>query len=178
MTPTLHIAQGEGRRIDICLTSSPSDRRVASSHLDFSLGLKEQDSLRWYWEDFLEHPNRNARHLATDVEKQLQKLGERLFQRLFRDSETQQIWSEVAPRLAETRIEIAVSGEVSSPAIPWELLRDPLTGVVLSTQAAAFSRRLGPPGGGLPPPACQRPPPAQMFLQPAGKRQPLRPYGF
>ena len=151
MTPTLHIAQGEGRRIDICLTSSPSDRRVASSHLDFSLGLKEQDSLRWYWEDFLEHPNRNARHLATDVEKQLQKLGERLFQRLFRDSETQQIWSEVAPRLTETRIEIAVSGEVSSPAIPWELLRDPLTGVVLSTQAAAFSRRLGPPGGGLPP---------------------------
>jgi tetratricopeptide (TPR) repeat protein len=151
VTPTLHIAQGEGRRIDICLTSSPSDRRVASSHLDFSLGLKEQDSLRWYWEDFLEHPNRNARQLATEVERQLQKLGERLFQRLFRDSETQQIWSEVAPRLAETRIEIAVSGDSSSLAIPWELLRDPLTGVVLSTKAAAFARRPGPPDGALPP---------------------------
>jgi tetratricopeptide (TPR) repeat protein len=143
VTPTLQIAQGEGRHIDICFTSSPSDRRVASSHLDFSLGLKEQDSLRWYWEDFLEHPNRNTRRLATEVEGQLQKLGERLFQRVFRDSETQQIWSEVAPRLAETRIEIAVSGDSSASTIPWELMRDPLTGVVLSTKAAAFARRLG-----------------------------------
>ena len=149
MTPTLHIAQGEGRHIDICFTSSPSDRRVASSHLDFSLGLKEQDSLRWYWEDFLEHPNRNTRRLATDVEKQLQKLGERLFQRVFRDSEAQQIWSEAAPWLAETRIEIAVSSDSSASAIPWELMRDPLTGVVLSTKAAAFTRRLGVAAGEL-----------------------------
>jgi tetratricopeptide (TPR) repeat protein len=142
VTPTLQIAQGEGRRIDVCFASSPSDRRVASAHLDFSLGLKEQDSLRWYWEDFIEHPNRNTRRLASDVEKQIQTIGERLFQRVFRDSEAQQIWSEVAPRLAETRVEIVVSGDGLAQAIPWELMRDPLTGVVLSTQAAGFARRL------------------------------------
>jgi tetratricopeptide (TPR) repeat protein len=117
--------------------------------LDFSLGLKEQDSLRWYWEDYLEHPNRKSRRLASEVEKQLQQLGERLFQRVFNGSDAQQIWSEVAPVLADTRIEILVSGESSAP-IPWELMRDPLTGGTLSTKSHSFVRRLASaaPGSG------------------------------
>jgi tetratricopeptide (TPR) repeat protein len=69
------------------------------------------------------------RRLPIDSQEEV---GERLFHALFDNSE---IWTEVRDRLGDTRIEID-----SRAAIPWELLRDPATGVPLALEARSFVR--------------------------------------
>ena len=52
---------------------------------------------------------------------------------------TQRLWDKMADRLSDCRIEIT-TGVQEATALPWELLRDPLTETPLALGAAAFVR--------------------------------------
>ncbi len=54
------------------------------------------------------------------------------------------MWTSLHPRLSDTRVEI-VTGVREATAIPWELLRDPQTGAVLTLRARAFVRTYAQP---------------------------------
>jgi tetratricopeptide (TPR) repeat protein len=113
----------------------------------FSLTAQEQEQLRWYLEDYLEHPTDPAPKIAANVEKKMQEVGEHLFNSLFNTNEDARfLWADLRSRLSDTRVEV-ISG-VDTTRIPWELIRDPHTGTHLALRARDFVR-------GLPNPALQ-----------------------
>ena len=131
--------------------SSPDRHRVelsiddgsgakAGGEFDFLLTPTDQERLRWYWEDYLDYPIEPASDEAPNAELRIEEIGTELFQGVFQDSAATQLWSKVQPRLASTRIEISAPAPQGSPQIPWELIRDPATGAVLSSSAESFVR--------------------------------------
>ena len=88
----------------------------------------------------MDYPIEPASDEAPDAERRIEEVGTELFQGVFRDSAASRLWSKVQPRLASTRIEISAPAPQGSPQIPWELMRDPATGAVLSSSAQSFVR--------------------------------------
>ena len=81
-----------------------------------------------------------APQIAGRVESRLAELGVELFAGVFEGSQdTVGLWDAVAGSLVDTRVEVdaGVEGEA---AVPWELLRDPVTDGVLALRAGAFVR--------------------------------------
>jgi tetratricopeptide (TPR) repeat protein len=110
----------------------------------FTLTPQEQEQLRWYLEDYLEHPTDPAPKIAANVEKKMQEVGEHLFNSLFgTNADARFLWADLRARLSDIRVEI-VSG-VDATTIPWELMRDPLTGTLLALRAGDFVRSLPNP---------------------------------
>ena len=56
--PTLRITQttnGQGKyQVELALDGDGLPRQTATSKFDFSLTTEDQESLRWYFEDFLQ----------------------------------------------------------------------------------------------------------------------------
>lgn len=68
------------------------------------------------------------------------KIGEELFKNVFESSETaRRLWARLQEKLNDTRIEIITEVQTAT-AIPWELLRDPLTASPLALRAQSFVR--------------------------------------
>jgi tetratricopeptide (TPR) repeat protein len=113
------------------------------------LSARDREDVRWYLEDYLQYPVDPAPEIAGRVEGRLAELGAGLFREVFEgDRDAIRLWDAVAGDLAGTRVE--VDGGVEAGAVPWELLRDPVTDGVLALRAGAFVRTL--PGAGPPPP--------------------------
>lgn len=136
----------------LCLTQTAlgEDRYAAMLSLDngapvstqfsFSLDAQAREDLRWYLEDYLQNPLDPAPLLARRVEEKMIEVGARLFREVFESSEpARRMWARMTDMLSETRIEI-ITGIREATAIPWELLRDPLTDVPLALRAQSFVR--------------------------------------
>jgi hypothetical protein len=115
--------------------------RTSATEFNFSVSARDQELVRWYWEDFVEYPDRVAQRKAARVEQRLREIGDELFRQVFDPPAARQFWSEIQPRLAETRIEIAGSQRSDFTLLPWEFLRDPKTGALLAEGCASFLRR-------------------------------------
>ena len=133
-----HSDSPERHRVDLSIDDGSGAK--AAGEFDFSLSPADQERLRWYWEDYLDYPIEPASDEALDAERRIEEIGTELFQGVFRDSAASRLWSKVQPRLASTRIEISAPAPQGSPWIPWELMRDPATGAVLSSSAESFVR--------------------------------------
>src|SRR5215831_5282259 len=116
-------------------------RRPAKAVSDFAFRLSaaDREDVRWYLEDYLQYPQEAAPQVAARVERRLAELGAELFERVFGHDEAKGIWRSVRSRLAQVRVEI--SSDVAGAAIlPWELLRDPGTGLTTALQVESFVR--------------------------------------
>jgi tetratricopeptide (TPR) repeat protein len=143
--PTLRLTQhleadARHHRVELSLEGHGGPRRTAVARFAFALTPHERERVRWYLEDYLEHPYDPAPQIAARAEATMVDVGARLFSAVFRAKEdTRDLWSQVRHSLDELRLEIAsdVAGEGE---LPWELLHDPHTQTYLPLQAATFVR--------------------------------------
>ena len=106
----------------------------------FALSPQDQEDLRWYLEDFPENPFETELNIAARIEARMRDIGIELFRKVFESGETaRRMWARLQPALNDTRVEI-VTEVVHATAIPWELLRDPLTDEALALRAREFVR--------------------------------------
>ncbi|MGH8896301.1 MAG: CHAT domain-containing protein [Egibacteraceae bacterium] len=135
---TQRVEQG-GHRVEIALSGAGA-RRAATAMFEWELEPQDREDLRWYLEDYLQHPIEPAPVIAARVERRLAALGRELFAKVFEaNRDTTRLWDEISPHLPDTRVEVATTVE-DAAAIPWELLRDPATDAVLALCARAFVR--------------------------------------
>ena len=128
-------------RVEISFDNSQFVKTAPASHFTFSVSPEDQELLRWYWEDFLDYPDRVAQRKAAQVERRMQEIGTRLFQSVFEPTAARMLWTEIQPRLGQTRIEILDSQLSRLSSLPWELMRDPKTGDLFAEGCGAFLRK-------------------------------------
>ena len=125
---------------------SLADEQGAETRLQdfgFALSPEDQERIRWYLEDYPQYPYDPAPQMASEVQGLMEKVGTQLFLQLFGpNTQLNSLWGRLSNRLGETRIEIDVSDAAAS-SVPWELLRVPSTGVILSLAAHSFVRTSG-----------------------------------
>jgi tetratricopeptide (TPR) repeat protein len=115
-------------------------RQTATARFDFDLTKQDREDVRWYLEDYLQYPLDPAPQIARRVESRLAALGCDLFTRVFEASpDAKSLWDAAAGSLSDARLEVA-AGVAGSATVPWELLRDPTTDLVLALSAGAFVR--------------------------------------
>lgn len=114
-------------------------RQTAESEFDFELTETDHERIRWYLEDYLQYPHDPAPTIAAGVEKQIEEIGSELFNKVFGSRDAFKLWARIQDKLNDTRVEIATTVE-GAAEIPWELMRDPDTGAVLSLRSPAFVR--------------------------------------
>jgi tetratricopeptide (TPR) repeat protein len=137
-TPT-RVAQNRWE-VEIVFESIDSHRKSVVSNFSFNVSAQEQEDLRWYLEEYPQYAADLAPKIAARVEKRIAEMGEDLFTALFQtDDDTRDLWATLRDRLSDTRIEI-VSQVSEAASVPWELIRDPKTGMPLSLSAKAFVR--------------------------------------
>lgn len=142
--PTLRLTQSsvssDRFRVEAALEGDGVPRQVSTAEFDFRLSDQDREDLRWYLEDYLQHVADPAPKIAARVEGRIAEIGESLFKALFESSMTAtRLWARLQPDLNSSRIEIA-AGVREATAIPWELLRDPLTQTPLALEASSFVR--------------------------------------
>jgi tetratricopeptide (TPR) repeat protein len=141
---TLRLTQtpaGEGSyHVEVALEAEGQPRQTAAAGFDFSLGAQEAEDLRWYLEDYLQHPHDPAPKIAARVERRIKDIGAALFRAVFQSGDdARDLWATLRLGLSDTRVEI-VTGVSGASAVPWELLRDPTTDAPLALRARSFVR--------------------------------------
>ena len=131
-------AHGTRRRIEVTWQEGPG-RRVAISEFVYQADYRDDEKIRWYLEDYAEFPFDPAPALAREAEARLKQIGADLFQQVFSSRDASAIWERARGQLAQVRIEVD-SDSVGAPALPWELLRDPVANLALARDARAFVR--------------------------------------
>ena len=115
-------------------------RREAEARFGLTLSAQDREDVRWYLEDYLQYPVAPGPQVAARVEGRLAELGTDLFRQIFEaNRDTIGVWDAIAGSLSDTRVEVDAGIEGGS-AVPWELLRDPLTDGALALRAGAFVR--------------------------------------
>jgi hypothetical protein len=153
--PTLRLIQeaidpSGTHRVAVELQENGS-RWSVTAKVRLDLDRAKLERLRWYLEDYLEYPINPAPEIAAQVEANLVTLGRELFGQVFGGREATRLWDRAEPGLAGTRVEV-VTDVAGATAIPWELMRDPLTNTPLALRAGAFVRRNPQPARLLAPP--------------------------
>jgi tetratricopeptide (TPR) repeat protein len=137
--PVLRLRQtsegGDAYRVLLELEAN-GQRREDTRQFKFKLEARDQEDLRWYLEDYLQYPLDPAPKIAARIEARMDQIGAELFGAVLAGTS---VWDEARHDLAETRVEV-VTGVQEATAIPWELLRDPDSGVALALRARAFVR--------------------------------------
>ncbi len=127
-------------RLETALEGEGIPRQTATARFNFELTAQDQESIRWYLEDYLQYPQEPAPTIAARVERRMAEIGADLFKALFHSSDdARDLWAALRNRLNDTRVEIITSVEEAA-SIPWELVRDPKTDVPLALRAQSFVR--------------------------------------
>ena len=127
-------------RVEVAVEGDGLTRQLATAEFKPSFTAQDQEDLRWYLEDYLEHAADPAPKIAARVERRMAEMGTDLFKALFHaNDDARDLWASLRDRLNETRVEI-VTGVREATALPWELLRDPKTDTPLALRANAFVR--------------------------------------
>ncbi|WP_295440815.1 tetratricopeptide repeat protein [uncultured Thiodictyon sp.] len=107
--------------------------------IDYRLSPADREALRWYLEDYLDQPFDPNPSIAARTEQRLAEIGRELFEQLFDTRKMIEWWARAKDTLSQLRIEVSTS-VAAATAIPWELLRDPVTDTPLALEAAEFVR--------------------------------------
>jgi hypothetical protein len=139
---TLRLTQStegpDSYRVELALESDRAPRKTATTTVEFDFIAQEREQLRWYFEDFLEHPLDPAPKIAARIEQNMQDLGTQLFRAVFMaNNDTRRIWDRILDELDNLRVEIAAD-IAGATALPWELLFDPDTHGYLALQTQTF----------------------------------------
>lgn len=113
-------------------------RQSAESKFEYILNPQDQESIRWYLEDYPLYRHDPAPKIADRVEKRMLEIGRDLYKHVFQaNDDARDIWADLRREVNSARVEI-VTEVREATAIPWELLRDPKTDKCLALHAAAF----------------------------------------
>lgn len=105
----------------------------------FELKERDRSRLRFYLENFLTCPNPAAVKPVADLQDDLRRWGEELFQQIFKNNRKALFHYQEASRDLHTlRIEV-LADHLDAWTVPWELLRDPNLGW-LAPQVRSFAR--------------------------------------
>lgn len=103
------------------------------------LSPEDEESIRWYLEEYRKFPFEPASTIARSVASRLRQIGMQLFTQLFdSDARGRHIWSLVQERIETTRFEIF--NDATRLALPWEIMWNPLDVVPIACRAASFVR--------------------------------------
>jgi tetratricopeptide (TPR) repeat protein len=152
--PTLRLVQeasGPSGTHRVAVELEDGAHWTATAQVRLAMDQGELERVRWYLEDYLEYPIDPAPTIAAQVEANLVTLGRELFGQVFAGREATRLWDRAEPGLAGMRVEVVTDVE-GATAIPWELLRDPLTNTPLALRAGAFVRSNPQPARLLTPP--------------------------
>jgi hypothetical protein len=112
---------------------------TASARIDHVFTPQQEESLRWYLEEYRKFPFEPAFSLAKKTASGLRTLGEELFNQLFCWSdEARKVWEAADENLEITRIEVDAD-PIRFP-VPWELLWNPLEIEPLAARVESFVR--------------------------------------
>jgi tetratricopeptide (TPR) repeat protein len=140
----LHIRQDDPTDgvypIRLTLKRSGQADLEAEARIRFALTEQEQEDLRWYLEDYLQHSATVEVVTALQVEALIKASGEELYtQILAANQRTQALWFSIRNDLANLRVEIT-TGIAEAASIPWELMRDPEMDSPISLRVKSFVR--------------------------------------
>lgn len=103
------------------------------------LSPEDEESIRWYIEEYRKFPFEPGRTIAANTSVRLRQLGEQLFNCMFFSSqEARDLWMLVEEKLEATKFQFALGR--SPLMVPWELLWNPLDVAPVSCRAASFVR--------------------------------------
>ena len=141
---TLHIRQDapkDGRYpVRLTLKRDGQPALEAEANIEFALTEQEQEDLRWYLEDYLQHADVVEAVTIGQIEEHMKARGEELYTKvLASNGDTQAIWFSIRNDLADLRVEIT-TGVAEAASIPWELMRDPKMDSPVSLRVKAFVR--------------------------------------
>ncbi len=127
-------------QVEIVFEKVDGSRHTAISQFPLSLSAQDQENLRWYLEDYLQYPLDPAPTIARRIEGRITEIGEKLFRGIFQETNgSGKLWAAALPLLNNTRVEISSLGP-EGMTLPWELLRDPKSGVLPALRVPAFVR--------------------------------------
>ena len=141
---TLRIRQRtvSARKHDIHLALKRPDQAdiEAQAEIEYALTPQEQEEIRWYMEDYLQHAESVEEVHVQQIEERMKRRGEELYTKvLAANQNTQAIWFAVREQLADLRIEIT-TGIAEAASIPWELMRDPQSDSAIALRVQSFVR--------------------------------------
>ena len=129
---------GPWRRVELTWQDGTT-RQIARSEFAFETDYRDDEKIRWYLEDYAAFPADPAPAFAREAEDMLKQVGVGLFQQVFSSRAAAGIWQRARGQLDQVRIEVDIK-RAGGPGLPWELLRDPATDLVLARAARAFVR--------------------------------------
>ena len=132
------------RRIEMTWQEGRRLSKVVSSFI-YEIEERDAERIRWYLEDYGVFPADPAPRLAAEAEACIENIGSDLFRLVFSDSDAAKIWALAQRDLGQVRVEVDAD-QAGSSGLPWELLRDPNTGINTALEAAAFVRTHIPAG--------------------------------
>ncbi|MFZ1218229.1 MAG: CHAT domain-containing protein [Chthoniobacterales bacterium] len=140
----LHIRQdapqGGNYPIRLTLERVGAPEMEAEAIIQFALFEQEQEELRWYLEDYLQHADVVEAVTVQQVEALMVARGEELYTKvLAANQRTQALWFSIRNDLADLRVEIT-TGVAEAASIPWELMRDPEMDSPISLRVKSFVR--------------------------------------
>jgi tetratricopeptide (TPR) repeat protein len=141
---TIHIRQKSAANgehaIDLILKRPDDTDREGQAQIQFALTLQEQEDLRWYMEDYLQHPGAVEDVQVAQIEAWMKQRGEELYNKVLdANQNTRAIWFAAREHLADIRIEIT-TGITEAASIPWELMRDPQSDSPIALRVRSFVR--------------------------------------
>lgn len=141
---TLHLTQSSeepgNHRVELALEENDKLCQTAIATFSFKLTSQDQEDIRWYLEDYLEYHQDPSPNIARRIERRMGEIGGELFKAIFQANEgTSRLWDNLQLQINNTQIDITtdVSG---ATAIPWELIRNPLTNKPLVIESSSFIR--------------------------------------
>ena len=140
----LHIRQATPQDghypIRLTLKRAGQPEMEAEANIQFNLTEQEQEELRWYVEDYLQHAEVVEAVNIQQIEALMKARGEELYTKvLAANQRTQALWFSIRNELADLRVEIATS-VAEAASIPWELMRDKEMDSTISLRVKSFVR--------------------------------------
>jgi len=131
------LEQNDRHRVVLTLDAGDKPSLQAEATFTFSMTPREDEDLRWYYEEYVLFQEDPTPLIAARIERWMVDTGTQLFRDVFDQEATRHVWSTLAPQLGETRVEID-SDMTSASGVPWELLRDPSADNPIALLARAF----------------------------------------
>ncbi len=125
-------------QIRLCLQKDGRGEKEEFTDFNFEILDQDQHLIKWYFEEYLHYPYGLFVDRANRAETVLEETGNRLFQAVFNDR-TLKLYDKITDELDRCHIKIEADN-AAGWMLPWELLRDPDTGIWLARKAASFLR--------------------------------------
>ncbi|MBB5873573.1 tetratricopeptide (TPR) repeat protein [Allocatelliglobosispora scoriae] len=140
-----HQPGGSGVTLDLRLDREADSLTATVALPPLPVGAWERESIRWYLEDFREFPADPAPAVAAASAALIERLGGELFTGIFDgDPAAREIWSSARADIAGLDWEIDADLAGSVP-IPFEMLRDPGSGIRPALAARSFAHTVRRP---------------------------------